>query len=215
VLRSFSTRRVATVSSVELADAAGVNPATLRRDLSHLGSFGTPGTGYGVEELLDAVHRALTLSREWPILIAGAGDLGRALARSRGFTTGGFRVAALVDVDPERVGTLVNGIAVHHLDELDAVVTREEIRLGVVATPATSAADIVTRLAAAGVRSILNFAPALLTAPEQIVVRNVDLAAELQMLAFYAARAELEAADPANAPANRTRAAGRIPGRPR
>ena len=200
VLRQLASRRVTTVSSLELAEAAGVNAATLRRDLSHLGTYGTPGTGYEVENLLDAVDRALTRSREWPIVIAGAGDLGRALSRSRGFTTGGFRVAALVDVDPTRVGTVVNGVLVRHLDELDEVVRLEAIQLGIVATPAASAADTVTRLARAGVRSILNFAPAIVTPPERIVVRNVDLAAELQMLAFYAARAELDESSPPSPP---------------
>jgi redox-sensing transcriptional repressor len=195
LLRSMSARDVETVSSLELAEAAGVNAATLRRDLSHLGNFGTPGTGYEVGTLLEMVGKALAMSREWPILIAGAGNLGRALARSRGFSTGGFRVAALVDVDPAQIGTVVAGTRVVHLDDLAAVVEREGISLGVVATPAFAAADIVTRLAAAGVRSILNFAPAVVPAPRDTVVRNVDLAAELQLLAFYASRsmlAELE-----------------------
>jgi redox-sensing transcriptional repressor len=191
LLRSLAIRDVVTVSSLELAEAAGVNAATLRRDLSHLGTYGTPGTGYEVGRLLEMVDKALALGQDWPIVIAGVGNLGRALACSRGFTSGGFRVAALVDVDPLRVGTTVDGTYIAHLDQLEKLVESEGIALGVVATPASAAADVVQRLADAGVRSILNFAPAVVTARPGIVVRHVDLAAELQVLAFYASRAAI------------------------
>lgn len=188
LLASLWSRRVETVSSLELAGAAGVNAATLRRDLSHLGTYGTPGTGYAVGHLLEMVDKALALGRDWPIVIAGAGNLGRALARSRGFTTGGFRVAALVDVDPAQVGQFVDQTVVSHLDELASLVQREGISIGVVATPAHAAADVVRRFAEAGVRAVLNFAAAVVTAPGEVTVRNVDLAAELQVLTFYSAR---------------------------
>lgn len=191
LLRSLSERDVRTVSSVELADAAGVNAATLRRDLSHLGTYGTPGTGYEVARLLDMVDQALALSEDWPILIAGAGHLGRALARSRGFTSGGFRVAALVDVDPAQVGSSVDGTRVAHVGDIAELVKGERIALGVVATPASAAPEVVRLLVEAGVRSILNFAPAVIAVPQDTTVRNVDLAAELQVLAFYASRSTL------------------------
>ncbi len=181
-------RGVATVSSTELAEAAGVNAATLRRDLSHLGTFGTPGTGYEVSRLLACVDEALAVGRDWPIVIAGAGNLGRALACSRGFTTGGFRVAALLDVDPAQVGSVVNGTPVAHLDDLPAVVSRESVALGVVATPASAANDVVGRLARCGVRAILNFAPTVVAVPGDVLVHQVDLAAELQVLSFHLAR---------------------------
>jgi len=187
LLATAAIRGVATVSSAELAEGAGVNAATLRRDLSHLGSFGTPGTGYEVARLLARIDDALAVGRDWPIVIAGAGNLGRALARSRGFTTGGFRVAALVDVDPAQVGSIVNGTRVSHVDELAALVERESITLGVVATPASAAGDVVERLARCGVRSILNFAPTVVTPPDDVLVHHVDLAAELQVLTFYSA----------------------------
>lgn len=180
-----ASRAVTSVSSAELAEGAGVNAATLRRDLSHLGTFGTPGTGYDVARLLARIDEALAIGRDWPIVIAGAGNLGRALARSRGFTTGGFRVVALVDVAPAQVGTVVDGRPVAHLDDLAAIVGREGVTLGVVATPASAANDVVDRFARCGVRSILNFAPAVVSAPEDVIVHQVDLAAELQVLTFY------------------------------
>ncbi len=188
LLASLAANRVPTVSSTELAEAAGVNAATLRRDLSHLGTYGTPGTGYDVVRLCEMVDRALALGRDWPIVIAGAGNLGHALARSRGFTTGGFRVAALVDVDPGQVGRTIDGVPIAHVDDLPGLVTREHVALGVVATPASAAGDVVRRLAGAGVRAILNFTPAVVPSPEGVLVRSVDLAAELQVLTFHLAR---------------------------
>jgi redox-sensing transcriptional repressor len=200
----LAARGVGTVSSLELAEVAGVTATTLRRDLSHLGTYGTPGTGYPVVLLLDMVNKALALGRDWTIVIAGAGNLGRALARSRGFTTGGFRVAALVDVSSSVVGGSVDEIPIAHLDELPGIVAREGVAIGVVATPAHVAADVVRRFADAGVLSVLNFAPAVLAEVTEVTgltVRNVDLAAELQVLTFYSARA--------GAPARPDRPAGR------
>lgn len=188
LLEVMDARNVATVSSVELAEAAGVNAATLRRDLSCLGTCGTPGTGYDVPRLREMVDRALALGRDWPVVIAGAGYLGHALARSQGFNSGGFRVAALVDIDPVQVGTLVDSICVSHLDDLDDLVRRHGVTLGVVATPASAAGDVMRRFAAAGVRAVLNFAPGFVAAPPGVTVHNVDLGAELQVLTFYAAR---------------------------
>ncbi|HUZ21784.1 MAG TPA: redox-sensing transcriptional repressor Rex [Acidimicrobiales bacterium] len=181
-------RQRGTVSSSELAEATGVNAATLRRDLSHLGSYGTRGTGYDVSHLLGRVDRALALDREWPVAIVGVGNLGRALARSGNFSARGFRVAALVDVDPASVGTTVDGLLVEHLDHLAEAVRRERVEIAVVATPAGAAQDVADRLVGAGVRVILNFAPAVVQVDEGVRLRNVDLAAELQVLAFYGSR---------------------------
>ena len=176
------------ISSAELAGMVGVNPATLRRDLSRLGSYGTRGSGYEVRALLSQVDRALALDREWPVAIVGVGNLGRALARSEGFGSGGFRVAALADVDPGVVGSSIGDVVVEHLDLLESACQREQIAIGVIATPARAGQVVVERLVGAGVRSILNFAPAVLAVPPGVVVRQVDLSAELQVLAFYRSR---------------------------
>lgn len=179
----------ATVSSAELARLTGVNAATVRRDLSRLGSCGTRGTGYDVAQLLRRVERALALDREWPVAVIGLGNLGRALARSTTFASRGFRVAALLDVDPRLVGTAVGGIQVEHGDDLAAVVRRERISFAILATSPEAAQGVADRLTVAGVRAILNFAPVRLRVAADVRLRNVDLGAELEVLAFYGARA--------------------------
>lgn len=174
-----------TISSAELAAATGVNAATVRRDLSHLGSWGTRGTGYDVAQLLTRVDRALGIDREWPVVVVGIGNLGRALARSGNFSARGLRVAALLDISARVVGTEVDGLPIEHVDELEMVVKREEAAIAVLATPPEVAQGLADRLAAAGVVAILNLAPVVLHAPPGVRVGAVDLAAELQVLAFY------------------------------
>jgi redox-sensing transcriptional repressor len=176
------------VSSEELAAAAGVTSAKVRKDLSHLGSYGTRGVGYDVAYLIHQIRRELGLTQDWGIAIAGIGNLGHALANYKGFAARGFRVAALVDIDPARVGERVGDVVVTHVDELPRLVREEGIAIGVVATPATAVQDVVDRMVAAGIRSILNFAPAPVTAPPGVSVRSVDLAVELQILAYYEQR---------------------------
>ncbi|MGH8867168.1 MAG: redox-sensing transcriptional repressor Rex [Actinomycetes bacterium] len=187
-LTALAEQEVSTVSSEELAAAAGVNSAKLRKDLSYLGSYGTRGVGYEVEYLVYQISRELGLTQAWPVVIVGAGSLGHALARYGGFASRGFRVAALLDADPELVGEHVDLIAVRHVDELEDVVAAEEIAIGVIATPAASAQEVCDRLVGAGVTSILNFAPRLLTVADGVDVRKVDLAVELQILAFHEQR---------------------------
>jgi redox-sensing transcriptional repressor len=179
---------VASVSSERLADLAGVNAAKVRKDLSYLGSYGTRGVGYDVEYLLYQMSRELGLTHDWPVVIVGAGNLGAALANYGGFGDRGFPVLALVDVDPAKVGTTVNGVRVCHLDDLPALVTVRGGTIGVVATPAGAAQEAADQLVAAGVTSILNFAPVVLTVPNGVTIRKVDLAVELQILSFYQQR---------------------------
>jgi redox-sensing transcriptional repressor len=177
-----------TVSSDELAGAAGVNSAKVRKDLSQLGSYGTRGVGYDVAYLIHQIRRELGLTQHWPIVIVGIGNLGQALAKYGGFAERGFRVAALVDVDPARVGERIGGIEVRHVDELSAIVEELDVAIGVIATPAGAAQEVADRLVDAGVRSVLNFAPAMIAVPPGVSVRKVDLAVELQILAFYEQR---------------------------
>jgi redox-sensing transcriptional repressor len=177
-----------TVSSETLAAAAGVNSAKVRKDLSHLGSYGTRGVGYDVAYLIHQIRRELGLTQHWPIVIVGVGNLGHALANYRGFAERGFRVAGLVDADRAKVGEVVGGRTVRHLDDLAEVVRSQDIAIGVICTPASEAQGVADRLVAGGVRSILNFAPAVLTVPRGVSVRKVDLAIELQILAFYEQR---------------------------
>ncbi len=187
-LYGLAERGVSTVASEELAAAAGVNSAKLRKDLSHLGSYGIRGVGYDVDYLVYQVSRTLGLTQDWPVVIVGAGNLGHALANYGGFVSRGFRIAALLDSDPAIVGSTVAKLTVRHVDELEAVVARHKVAIGVIATPAGSAQAVCDRLVSVGVTSILNFAPLVLCVPEGVDVRKVDLSIELQILAFHAQR---------------------------
>ena len=187
-LHALAERGVATVSSEELAAAAGVNSAKLRKDLSHLGSYGTRGVGYDVDYLVYQISRELGLTQDWPVVIVGAGNLGRALANYGGFASRGFRIAALLDADPAIVGARIARLTVQHADAIEAVVAEHGVSIGVIATPAGSAQNVCDRLIAAGVTSILNFAPVVLGVPDGVDVRKVDLSIELQILAFHAQR---------------------------
>jgi redox-sensing transcriptional repressor len=184
-----------TVSSEELARMVGggaSGPAKVRKDLSHLGSYGTRGVGYDVACLVDSISAELGLARRWPVVLVGVGNLGHALAGYGGFATRGFRIAALLDADPGVVGEIVAGLPVQHVDGLDAVVREQGGVIGVIATPAGAAQDVCDRLVAAGVRSILNFAPTALSVPDGVDVRKVDLAVELQILSFHEHRKTVE-----------------------
>ena len=184
-LLELASDQVSTVSSERLAELSGVNAAKVRKDLSYLGSYGTRGVGYDVGFLVDQVGRELGTTRDWPVVIVGLGNLGRALANYHGFGTRGFRVAALVDADPSLVGECIGELTVVSVDQLESVVTQAQVAVGIVATTAGSAQDVADRLVSAGVRSILNFAPVVLSVPDGVSLRNVDLSMELQVLTFY------------------------------
>ncbi len=184
-LLEVAEQAIGTVSSEQLAVLAGVNAAKVRKDLSYLGSYGTRGVGYDVDYLMREITQELGLTQDWPVLIVGLGNLGRALANYRGFSARGFRIVALVDADPRKVGQSIGDLVVEALDDLPAIVARHKIAIGVIATPALAAQEVADRLVEAGVSSILNFAPAVVVVPEGVSMRKVDLATELQILAFY------------------------------
>ena len=187
-LIEIAERGTHTVSSEQLADEAGVNAAKVRKDLSYLGSYGTRGVGYDVEYLIYQVRRELGLEQDWAVAIVGVGNLGHALANYHGFEERGFRIVALLDSDPGKVGERIGRLAIEHIDDLDRVVKEEQVAIGVVATPAGAAQEVCERLVAAGVASILNFAPANLQVPATVSLRKVDLSTELQILAFHEQR---------------------------
>jgi len=174
-----------TVSSQQLAGTTGVGSAKLRKDLSHLGSYGTRGVGYDVGHLVEQISSELGLTRHRAVVLIGVGNLGRALAGYPGFASRGLSIAALLDIDPATVGQVVGGLEVQHLDRLDGVVAGTGASIGVLATPAASAQEVCDRLVGAGVSSILNFAPVVLSVPDSVDVRKVDLASELMVLAFH------------------------------
>jgi redox-sensing transcriptional repressor len=185
VLTGLGEDATTTVSSEELAAATGVNSAKLRKDLSFLGSYGIRGVGYDVATLAEQIARVLGLTVHRNVALVGVGNLGQALAGYAGFASRGFRIAALIDADPGRVGTTVHGVTVRDLTDLEHVVADEKITIAVLTTPAPVAQEVCDRLVAAGVTSILNFAPVVLSVPHHVDVRKVDLAAELQILSFH------------------------------
>lgn len=191
ILAELLRSGVTTVSSEELASRARVNAAKVRKDFSLFGSFGTRGTGYDPAYLVSQIDRALGADRVWPVVIVGIGNLGRALANSDGFSSHGFRVAGLYDVDARVVGTRLGGLDVRHLDEL-AGEGAVRPAIGVIATPAAAAQIVADVLVAAGAASILNFAPRVLTVPPEVLVRYVDLSIELQVMSFFLSRRDDE-----------------------
>lgn len=187
-LLEVAEANTATVSSERLAEMAGVNAAKVRKDLSYLGSYGTRGVGYDAQYLLYQISRELGLTQDWPVAIIGLGNLGRALANYRGFLARGFHVVALLDSDPGKVGTFIGDLEVRHVDDMAAIAETDCVAIGIIATPASVAQDVADLLVAAGVGSILNFAPVVLNVPPHISLRKVDLSIELQILSFYQQR---------------------------
>lgn len=167
-----------------------MNPAQVRKDLSYIDPPGVRGVGYHVAELRALLRRELGLTREYRVAIAGAGNLGRALTLYPSFVATGFNVVAIFDTDPSIVGTMIGSLAVQSLDYLETAVTEHEASIGIIATPAEAAQEVANRFVDAGVRSILNFAPAVLKRPAGVEVRRVDLSTELQILAFHQSQSQ-------------------------
>ncbi len=188
ILGEQAAEGVESTSSERLAELAGVNAAKVRKDLSYLGSYGTRGVGYEVAYLIYQIRRELGLTHDWPVVIVGAGNLGQALAGYAGFGERGFPVAGIVDVDESKVGSVLGGVRVRHIDELPQIVQTKRVNIGVIATPAHAAQEAADLLVQAGVTSILNFASIVLSVPRAIEVRKVDLAVELQILSYHEQR---------------------------
>ncbi len=174
-----------TCSSEQLAAIAGVNSAQVRKDLSHFGSLGTRGVGYNVAELRSLLREALGLTRDYPVALIGAGNLGSALANYEGFETWGFEIVAVFDTEAEKIGQTVGELTIQHLDDLERVVADRGVTIAIIATPAAAAQEVADRITQSGIRSILNFAPSVLHIPSDVSVRRVDLSTELQILTYH------------------------------
>ena len=192
-LTSLAERNIASCSSEELATAAGVNSAKLRKDLSYLGSYGTRGVGYDVDYLSYQIAREIGVTHDWPVIIVGIGNLGQALANFSGFSSRGFRTVALLDAAAPMQGQTVAGLEVRPFSDLAEIVAAEQVSIGVISVPATAAQDVADAMVTAGISSILNFAPAVLNVPPGVDVRKVDLSIELQILAYHESRKAAEA----------------------
>jgi redox-sensing transcriptional repressor len=177
-----------TVSSSALAKAAGVKSAQLRRDISHVGQFGTRGLGYPAVELHQAIRESLGREHLLPVVLVGAGNLGSALLRYDGFRKEGFEVVAAFDTHPEAVAERGIHIPVYSTSELESFLQREKIRLAILCVPAENAQEVANDLVHAGIQGILNFSPSVLQVPEKVIVNNVDLALELENVSFFIER---------------------------
>lgn len=176
-----------TVSSRELGDALRISAPQIRKDLAYFGTFGRPGIGYDIAELMTKLRRILGTDRTWNVLLVGAGNLGMALSAYRGFSRKGFRLVAVFDSDDRKVGRTVTGLGelvIQPLSDLAATVRDRDIRLAIVAVPAEAAQSVADQLVAAGVRGLLNFAPISLNVDSKVAVAAVDLAVELEQLSF-------------------------------
>ena len=197
-LNTLLAEGVERVSSESLAEASGVSSSTLRKDLSHVGSYGTRGVGYEVQYLSRHIAAALGLTHDWKVAIVGAGNLGKALARYGGFESRGFDIVAIFDADQMVVGSEVGWLRVSDVADLETVLHRTRTNMVVLALPAAVAQSVCDRVVAAGVHSVLSFAPVMLQVPEGVNLRKVDMATELQILAYHAQRAQ-DPAPPAQA----------------
>jgi redox-sensing transcriptional repressor len=172
-------------SSHELGERLGISSAQIRKDLSHFGEFGKQGTGYNVRYLYEQLRQILKVDREWLMAVVGIGDLGRAIAHYRGFQARGFRVAALFDADPAKVGERIGELTVLPMSQLVEEITRQNIRIAMIAVPASEAQSVADKLVEAGVQALLNYAPITITVPPGVRVQYIDPAAHLQHMTYY------------------------------
>jgi len=183
-LEAFGRQGATTVSSSQLGAALAINDAQVRKDLAFFGQFGYPGIGYRTEELTTALRRILGIDRDWPLALVGLGNLGRALLKYRGFRNRGFRIVALFDNDPLKVGHAYDGMVVRPIDALAGSIRDLDISLAILCVPADAAQRVADQLVAAGVLGIFNFAPMPLIVPPSVSVVAVDLSVQLEHLAY-------------------------------
>ena len=172
-------------SSKELGERLGISSAQIRKDLSHFGEFGKQGTGYQIQFLVEQIQRILKVETEWAVALVGLGDLGRALAHYKGFANRGFRITAIFDNDPKKIGADINGLAVMDSAHVVAEIGARRLRVAMLAVPAEQAQEVANQLVEAGIKGILNYAPINLTVPKDVRVQYIDPVTHLQRMTFY------------------------------
>lgn len=183
-LEAFKRKDRRTISSKQLGESLGLTDAQVRKDLAYFGQFGHPGIGYRVDDLISRVKHILGTDKTWNVLLVGAGNLGRALMAYRGFNEKGFKLAAVFDNDPNKVGKKIGNFTVQSLSELENTIRTQAIKLGIISVPAEVAQDVADKLVGAGLRGLLNFAPVSLQLPPEVALNAVDLAVSLEQLSF-------------------------------
>jgi redox-sensing transcriptional repressor len=189
-LEELQRRGETTTSSHHLGAALSVTAAQVRKDLGYFGQFGFPGVGYKLAHLVPQIRRILGTDRSWNVAIVGIGNLGSALVQHRGFEKGGFRIALLFDNHPRVCGRVIGGLTVHPMTELEPRIAAESVKLGIVAVPASAAQEVADQLVKAGIRGIFNFAPVVLSLPEDVGYVSIDLAVQLEQLTFFVSQLE-------------------------
>ena len=172
-------------SSKELGERLGISSAQIRKDLSHFGEFGKQGTGYQIQFLVEQIQRILKVESEWAVALVGLGDLGRALAHYKGFANRGFRITAIFDNDPEKIGADINGLMVMDSANMIAEIRARGLKVAMLAVPAEKAQEVANHLVEAGIKGILNYAPINLTVPKDMRVQYIDPVTHLQRMTFY------------------------------
>lgn len=183
-LEEVEKRGITSISSGEIAEGIGGTPAQVRKDLAYFGEFGTRGVGYNVHSLNEQMVKILGLGKTWKVVLVGAGNLGSALSQYKGFRERGFDIVAVFDNDLKKVDLMLNGIRIYPTSQMAQFIDDNDVRIAIIAVPAQYAQDVADILAETKIQGILNFAPVVLTVPEEIETRNVDLAVNLEVLSF-------------------------------
>ncbi|MBU1638315.1 redox-sensing transcriptional repressor Rex [bacterium] len=173
-----------TISSDEIGKLNGLTAAQVRKDLSFFGAFGRRGLGYNVVDLHRNISRILGLHRTWNICLVGAGNIGTALLHFRQFEEQGFVFKLILDNNPERIGQVDGGLMIHDILDAPELVKRENIKIAVIAVPSASAQKVVDQMVEAGIKAILNFAPVSIFVPDEVSVRNENMAIEIEALSY-------------------------------
>ena len=183
-LYELSKKSIITISSIDIAQGVGVSPAQVRKDLAYFGEFGTRGVGYNVKDLYGNILKILGLNKRWKVVLVGAGNLGSALCIYDGFKERGFDIVGIFDNDPKKIGFKVNNLEVMPTEAMPGIIKKNQVEIGIITVPGEWAQDIADLLIKNNVTTILNFAPKLLSVPNNVIVRNVDLSVNLEILTF-------------------------------
>ena len=173
------------ISSFKIAEMSGINSAQIRKDLAYFGEFGKRGIGYPLIDLSRELKKILGLDKKWSVIIAGAGNLGKALAKYKGFQKRGFVIKGIFDNNPLKIGKKLDHIFIYDIKEIEKISQAENINIGILVVPADSAQEVADKMVAGGIKAILNFAPVHIVLPPEIKVHNVDLSIEFEGLTYY------------------------------
>ena len=184
-LEQADKKGIVTISSGEIAEGVGVSPAQVRKDLAYFGEFGTRGVGYNVKDLLKHTLKILGLNGKWSVVVLGAGNLGSALVSYRGFRERGFDIMGVFDNDLSKIGKRLMDLEVMGTEKLDQVIRENNVKIGILTVPASAAQEAANQIINSGIKAILNFAPTVLSVPENVEVRDIDLSTRLEILTFH------------------------------